>query len=80
MQEANADEVFETARQLKIKNSCDMFQLSSSLVKAVNRAICGLLASIFNKCVQKTYYPKILKTAKIKPVFKSGEKDNAQNY
>ena len=57
-----------------------MFQLSSSLLKAVNAAICELLATVFNQCVEKTYYPKILKTAKVIPIFKSGEKDIPQNY
>ena len=80
LQETNADEVFETVRHLKNKNFCDMFQLSSSLLKAVNPATCELLASVFNKCVEKTYYPKILKTAKVIPIFKSREKDNTQNY
>ena len=36
LQETNADEVFETVRQLKNKNSFEMFQLNSSLLKAVN--------------------------------------------
>ena len=80
LQETNADEVFETIRQLKNKNSCDMFQLSSSLLKAVNPATCELLASVFNKCKEKTYHPKNLRTANVMPIFKSGEKDNPQNY
>ena len=57
-----------------------MFQLYSSLLKAVNLGTCELLASVFNKCAEKTYYPKVLKTAKVIPIFKSGEKDNPQNY
>ena len=80
LQETNADEVFEAVRQIKNKNSCDMFELSSSLLKAVNPATCELLASVFNKCVEKTYSPNYLKTAKVIPIFKSGEKDNPQNY
>ena len=56
-----------------------MSQLSSILLKAVDPAICELLASVFNNCVEKTY-PKILKTANVIPNFKSGEKDNPQNY
>ena len=28
---------------------------------------------------RKTYYPKIIKKAKVIPIFKSGEKDNPQN-
>ena len=54
LQETNAEELFETVRQLKNKNSCDMFQLSSSLLKAVNPATYELLASVFKKCVEKT--------------------------
>ena len=80
LQETNADEVFETVRQLKNKNSCDMFQLSSILLKVVNPATCELVASVFNKCVERTYYPKILKTAKAIPIFKSGEKENPKSY
>ena len=64
LQEANADELFETVRQFKNKKSCDMFQLSSSMLKAVNPVTYELLASVFNKCVERTYYPKILKAAK----------------
>ena len=80
LQETKADEVFETVRQLKNKNSCDMFQLSSILLKVVNPATCELVASVFNKCVERTYYPKILKTAKAIPIFKSGEKENPKSY
>ena len=57
-----------------------MFQLSSSLLKAVNPATCELLASVFNKCIEKTYHPQILKTANVMPIFKSREKDNPHNY
>ena len=35
LQEANAGENFEIVRQLKNKNYCDMFYLSSSMLKAV---------------------------------------------
>ena len=80
LQETNADEVFETIRQLKNENSCDMFQLCSRVLKAVNLATCDLFPPIFNKCVEETSYPKILKTAKVLAIFKLEEKDNPQNY
>ena len=58
----------------------DMFLLGCSLLKSFNRAAFELLASISQKCVQITYYPNILKTAKIIPVLKVAEKVDPQNY
>ena len=75
LQETNADEVFETVRRLKNKNSCDMFYLSKSLQRAVNPTTCELMSSIFNKFVQKSYYPKIFETAKVIPVVKLRERE-----
>ena len=52
-----------------------MFHLGSSLLKALNPVTCELLMSIFNKCIQKITKTKILKTAIVIPILKSGEKD-----
>ena len=64
LQKIYADEIFDIIRQLKSKNSSHLFNLSSGLLRAVNPAKWELLASNFNKYVQKYTNPNFWKQQK----------------
>lgn len=54
--------------------------LSPKFFKLCKDHICGILSILFNKCVDRGIYPKILKVARIAPIFKAGNKLLVANY
>ena len=42
--------------------------------------IAPVLTNIFNACISTGYFPKVLKTAEVVPIFKKGERELCSNY
>ena len=74
--------VFDTLKKnLKIGNQLDYFTCST--IKALNIAkdlIATSFADIFNASIETKVFPDDFKTGKVTPIFKSGRKDDLNNY
>ena len=74
------DEVRNTIMTLRPKKSCGSDNISSKLVKQTAAAIVTPLTHIMNLSIQQGIVPNKMKTAKVLPIFKSGETDVIKNY
>ena len=73
-------EVFKVIGALKTKTSSGHDGLSTKMIKLCSPFISVFLANIFNKCVDRAYFPDAYKIAKIVAFLKEGEKENPSNY
>ena len=73
-------ELCECAKDLQSKNSLDANGLSSSFVKNIITLIAKPITHIFNSSLNTGNLPTQLKLAKVIPIFKAGDPDNADNY
>ena len=74
------DEVLKLINSLKNTKSVGVDDISSFILKASAPAIVKSLTYIINKSLLEGTFPKRWKTAKIVPVFKKGDKTQADNY
>ena len=65
---------------MKNKTSCGPDGISSKLLKLIMPQILTPLCHLFNLSFQTGYIPIQLKTAKVIPIFKSGDKNSYNNY
>jgi hypothetical protein len=66
--------------ELQSKKSTDLNNISMHLVKTTFAAISSPLLHIFNKSIEQGIVPNQFKTAKVVPVFKSGDTLDMNNY
>ena len=66
--------------KLKSKNSSGPDYISTKLLKIILPSIMAPLCHIFNLSLQTGFIPHQLKTAKVVPIYKSGEKNIFTNY
>ena len=64
-----------TSTIVKTKNSSGPDKISSNLLKSIMPVIMTPICHLFNLSFKSGYIPTILKTAKIVPIFKTGETD-----
>jgi hypothetical protein len=76
----STDELIKTVRSLKPKTSTDMNGISTALIKKCVHSIAGPLRHIINLSLGSGLVPRQFKIAKIIPIYKSGDKDSADNY
>ena len=72
--------LLEMAGKMKSKTSCGPDGISTKLLKIILPQILTPLCYLFNLSLQSGYIPIQLKTAKVIPVFKSGDKNSYTNY
>ena len=60
--------------------SCSINQIPTSVYKFISNLISPILCSLINRSVFTGRFPECLKTAKVVPLFKSGERTNPKNY
>ena len=65
---------------MKNKTSMDCEGYNNYLIEIINPAVCSYLARLFNCCFEEQHFPRALKFVRVKPLLKSGEKDNCGNY
>lgn len=73
-------DVVNAIKELAPKNSCDSDGLLSNFVKKIALSISMPLKIIFEKSLTSGCIPYQLKTAKVIPLFKSGDSQLADNY
>ena len=80
LQKTNYSELYKIINSLPNKSSEDCYGLSSLLLKVVNPVVCDLLADQFNRCIDESEFPEVLKLAKVLPFHKSGDRNDAGNF
>ena len=78
--EKDEHEVFKVIGALKTKTSTGHDGLSTKLIKLCSPVISVFLANIFNKCIDRAYFPDACKIAKIVAFLKEGDKENPSKY
>lgn len=73
-------EVITACKKLKDKMTSGTDNIPSFIVKDCAGVLSCPLAKIFNLCLNNKQYPSVWKETKICPVYKSGRKDNIENY
>jgi hypothetical protein len=74
------DHVKKTIKKLKSKNSCDVFGMSSKLIKLIGNEIAVPLAHIFNLSLISGDFPSKLKQCRVIPIYKAGDQLECDNY
>lgn len=80
LQPATVSEISKIIYSLSNKSSCGLDNISQKLLKLVNLEITTTLTDLINKSISERVYPSCLKTAKIIPLFKNGNKLDCNNY
>ena len=65
---------------LKNKNSSGKDEISNKLLKSIKHVISKPLSVIINQSISTGIFPDALKIAKVKPLFKKGDKTSLNNY
>ena len=65
----------------KLKNTSGGFdEIPSRILKSVSSSISTPISILVNICISSGYFPDKLKLAKVMPIYKSGPRDNLNNY
>ncbi len=78
--ETSPNEILRIVSKLKNKYSSGLDEFPDCLLKTCAPAFIHPLTHIFNASLCTGIFPDIFKTAKIKPLFKKGNKNDIQNY
>lgn len=76
----NINEVTALIRELDINKSPGPDNIPASIIKGNPQAFAFILSQAFNKIVDTGEYPICLKTARVVPIFKSGDVSDPCNY
>ena len=71
------NEIFNTINSLNLHKSYGHDNIPSNLLRLGNEVLASILSQLFFELV---YFPQMFKTAKVIPVFKSGNKQLVNNY
>lgn len=74
------EEIISHIRKLDPSKSTGLDGIPIKYVKMSTLIIAPVLTNIYNNCIIKGYFPKILKIAEIIPIHKKGSKDICSNY
>jgi hypothetical protein len=74
------EEILDITNSLKSSNCIGIDNISSNLLKQIIPEIADVICYIFNRSLSSGIVPSILKTAKVNPIFKSGDKHQFTNY
>lgn len=74
------EEVLTIISNLSNSGAEDLNGFSNKLFKKYKISLSEPLAQLINTCLQNKNFPKCLKVAKVKPLFKNGDKQEMNNY
>lgn len=74
------NEVLIQINKLNINKACGPDNIPASFVKLHYQFFANLIATVFNEAIVTGQYPNCLKQARVVPIFKSGIKDDVNNY
>ena len=64
----------------RLKNNILLSEIPTKFLKLFNLKLVPILRRLFNRCLEESHYPLVLKKATIVPHFKSGNRRDIQNY
>lgn len=73
-------EVLIELKELAVNKATGLDQITNRILKNNAQSIAAILAICINKSFEMHVYPRILKRAKVIPIFKGGHKHSLQNY
>ena len=73
-------EISKIVRNLKNHKAAGFDGLTAKNIKVSLDVICDTLTYLINESLSSGVFPKLLKTAKVVPIFKSGKKSNCEKY
>jgi len=73
-------EIEKFIRSLKLKHSCGLDRISNRILKSIYPGIINALRIIFNKSLLEGHFPRNMKTALIKPIYKGKSNREIVNY
>ena len=73
-------QVHKIISKLKNGKATGIHQMPNKLLKVSKKLISSSLARIFNQCIQKNIFPDDFKVGRVAPIFKSGDKEDFNNY
>ena len=76
-------EVYEIILEIKsidAKKSMGYDEIPPKIIKWAPHLFAPVLKILFNKCIDMGYYPSGMKTAKVAPIYKDGDKNDLNNY
>ncbi|CAH2211312.1 jg23354 [Pararge aegeria aegeria] len=76
----DASDISKNFKLLKLKKTGDIWGMSVKVISQIIDVIAPLLAIIFNECVDLGTFPNLMKHSKLIPLFKSGNKNDINNY
>lgn len=80
LQQTNEEELTNIINSLSNKNSAGDDNISQKMLKNIIDKILPILIKLINASIQDRIYPDCLKYAKVLPIFKSGNRDDINNY
>ena len=76
---SNPREINSIIKSLKNKRT-NLKSIPISILKTVSEIISPVISNIINKSIESCHFPDVLKIARVTPIYKSGDKDNINNY
>lgn len=80
LHECTITELRKALRQIKSKQTRDIYGMTSTILKEIFPCIEVPICNMFSKCLEEGYFPDQLKKAKIVPVHKKGDMELPENY
>ena len=74
------EEVVNYIRAMNPSKSIGRNGIPAKYIKMSSSVIAPVLTNIFNACILIGYFPNVLKTAEVVPIFKKGERELCSNY
>jgi hypothetical protein len=80
LEHTNEQQIIKIINSMKNKNSSGFDNLTNRMLKREPHAFARLIVNLINDSIDVGIFPNSLKTAKVIPIFKKGDKLNLNNY
>lgn len=78
--DATEDEILNIGKMIKAKNTKDIYEHNTIVIKKILPTIVSPLTQLINKCFNSGKFPECLKVAKVTPIPKKLDGNKAENY
>ena len=80
LSEIKSSRVLKLLLKLDVSKATSLDQISSKIIKLAGPFICNQLTDLFNLSIKSGVFPNDWKLAKVSPINKTGERNDANNY
>lgn len=78
--ETDENEILAIISNLNSSEAKDFYDLSNNFLRMHKKALAKPISTLINRCLKEGIFPRQLKIATVKPLFKAGDKTNVNNY